>query len=134
MALHGRRARWACILRGGHCEAADLEVGYQHGGVSKKKKCIFLAYEIENDYLCKVNVMDIHKSIMQIQGDIPRQPMRYASNDTSGTTSGRECTRQPGRGMPRTILLGTTGESRNENTDAGDAPTLSTLNLFYEKL
>ena len=89
-----------------------MEVGYHHGGVSKKKKCIFLAYEIENDYLCKVNVMDIHKSIMQIQGDIPRQPMRYASNDTSGTT----------------------GESRNENTDAGDAPTLSTLNLFYEKL
>ena len=100
MALHGRRARWACIPRGGHCEEADLEVGYQHGGVSKKKKCIFLAYEIENDYLCKVNVMDIHKSIMQIQGDIPRQPMRYASNDTSGTT----------------------GESLNENTDAGTLP------------
>lgn len=36
---------------------------------------------------------------------------RYTANDTSGTT----------------------GESRNENTDAGDAPTLSTLNLFYEK-
>ena len=55
--------------------------------------------------------MDIHKSIMQIRGDIPRQPMRYASNNTSAT-----------------------GESRNENTDVGDAPTLSTLNLFYEKL
>lgn len=104
MALHGRRARWACILRGGLCEAADLEVGYQHGGVSKKKKCIFLAYEIENDYLCKVNVMDIHKSIMQIQGDIPRQPMRRPVN--------------PGT---RTLTR-------------GDAPTLSTLNLFYEKL
>ncbi len=37
---------------------------------------------------------------------------RYTTNDTSGTT----------------------GESLNENTDAGDAPTLSTLNLFYEKL
>ena len=85
MALHGRRARWACILRSGHCEAADLEVGYQHGGVSKKKKCIFLAYEIENDYLCKVNVMDIHKSIMQIQGDIPRQPMRRPVNPGTRT-------------------------------------------------
>ena len=37
---------------------------------------------------------------------------RYTANNTSGTT----------------------GESRNENTAAGDAPTLSTLNLFYEKL
>lgn len=92
MALHGRRARWACILRGGHCEAADLEVGYQHGGVSKKKKCIFLAYEIENDYLCKVNVMDINKSIMQIRGGHP------------------------------TTTHETTGESRNENTDAGTLP------------
>ena len=117
MALHGRRARWACILRGGHCEAADLEVGYHHGGVSKKKKCIFLAYEIENDYLCKVNVMDIHKSIMQIQGDIPRQPMRYASNDKSGTTIGRECTRQPGRGIQRTILPG-----RQSDANVSDSP------------
>lgn len=48
--------------------------------------------------------MDIHKSIMQIQGDIPRQPMRRPVN--------------PGT---RTLTR-------------GDAPTLSTLNLFYEKL
>ena len=110
MALHGRRARWACIPRGGHWEAADLEVGYHHGGVSKKKKCIFLAYEIENDYLCKVNVMDINKSIMQIRGGHPttthevcleryvrddnRTRMhqaaqaRYTANDTSGDDRG----------------------------------------------
>lgn len=48
--------------------------------------------------------MDIHKSIMQIQGDIPRQLMRRPVN--------------PGT---RTLTR-------------GDAPTLSTLNLFYEKL
>lgn len=71
---------------------------------SRKKEMYFLAYEIENDYLCKVNVMDIHKSIMQIQGDIPRQLMRRPVN--------------PGT---RTLTR-------------GDAPTLSTLNLFYEKL
>ena len=32
------------------------------------------------------------------------------------------------------LTPGTTGESRNKNTDAGDAATLSTLNPFYEKL
>ena len=61
--------------------------------------------------------MDIHKSIMQIQGDIPRQPMRYASNDTSGTTIGRECIRQPGRGIQRTIRPG-----RQADANASGSP------------
>lgn len=66
--------------------------------------------------------MDIHKSIMQIQGDIPRQPMRYASNDTSRDDKLTRTHQAARARYTANDTSGTTGESRNEKTDAGTLP------------